>query len=306
MVAVLFWGSGVWANALAISLGAAQIAPLVARRYAPATVLVVVTAATVTHVLLGLAKNIGYVPVLIGIYGASNLGWLCSGATIALGVVMSVVRGPVNGGMLAIGISVVAWTLGAQRARHLADRARLAALAATQRRERTAMRRHDTLGQITTVMVVQAEALRSAGTLAEPELRRVDAILAAGREAMTEVRRTLQDLCDDVPPDRDTDLAHLVRRLRDAGLVLDDLPELPLWAHRVVAEALTNVLRHAGPGTRAIVTLHDDHVEIRNRVPVLARPRGAGFGLSSLERELGARLVYGRRGLHWLVRAYFP
>lgn len=304
-MAVLFWGSGIWTDGQAIALGAAQIVPLVARRRAPGTVLVIVTVATLAHVLYGLSKNIGYVPVLVGLYSASNTVWLCSGAAMALGLAMSMVRGPVNGGLLALAISAVAWTLGVERQRHLADRARLAELEAAQRRERTAMHLHDTLGQTTTVMLVQAEALRAVGTLAEADLRRVDAILAAGREAMTEVRRALRDLRDDVTPDRDTDLPHLVERLREAGLVVD-LPEIPHWAERVVAEALTNVLRHAGPGTTATVTVTDAYVEIRNRIPVLSRPRGAGFGLSSLERELGSRLVCGRRGRYWVVRAYFP
>ncbi|MFC0106419.1 sensor histidine kinase [Kibdelosporangium aridum] len=303
MVAVLFWGSGVWSTTLAILLGTAQIVPLLARRRAPVTVLVAVTAATVVHVLLGLTVNIGYVPVLIGIYSASSRLWLCSGAALAIASAMSTVKGPVNGGMLTLAISAVAWTLGVERQKHLSERAELEA---AHRRERTAMRLHDTLGQTTTVMLVQAEALRSVGTLTEAERSRVDAILAAGREAMTEVRRTLADLRDDVVPDRETDLSELVERLRQAGLVLDDLPDIPEWAQRVVAEALTNVLRHAGPGTKATVTVNDVHVEVRNRIPGVIRPRGAGYGLSSLERHFGSRLVYGRRGLHWVVRVYFP
>lgn len=115
----------------------------------------------------------------------------------------------------------------------------------------------------------------------------------------------MQDLRDDVVPDRGTDLSELVERLRLAGLVLDDLPEIPKWAHRVVAEALTNALRHAGPG-KATVVVNDVYLEVRNRIRGLSTRRGAGYGLSSLERHFGSRLVYGRRGLHWVVRVYFP
>lgn len=161
MVAILFSGSGVWSTPLAIVLGTAQIAPLLARRRAPATVLLIVTAATVAHVSLGLWVNIGYVPVLLGIYSASTKLWLCSSAALAVATIMSTVKGPVNGGLLAFAIAVVAWILGVERQKHLNDRAELAA---AHRRERMAMRLHDTLGHTTTVMLVQAEALRSGGT----------------------------------------------------------------------------------------------------------------------------------------------
>jgi signal transduction histidine kinase len=215
-----------------------------------------------------------------------------------------------------IAIALVAWILGVERQRHLADRARVAELEATLRRERTAMRLHDTLGQSTTVMLVQAEALRTAGSLADADRRRVDAILAAGREAMTQVRRTLRELRDDEPDDHEVDLKALLDRLQAAGLVVEgamELGNLPLparrMAERVIGEALTNVLRHAGPGVVATVDVRvvrgAVEIRVRNRCSASERP-GAGFGLSSLESQLAGGLTYGRKGRYWMVHAVVP
>jgi signal transduction histidine kinase len=322
MVAVLFWASGVVDSGQDVALSALQILPLMVRRRAPGTVLVIVTAATVTHVLLGLGMNIGYVPVLLGLYAAQSSPrayvrtWVSGGAAIAISLAMTTIKGPVNGGLLALAISVVAWILGVERQRHLADRARVAELEAALRRERTAMRLHDTLGQSTTVMLVQAEALRTVGSLQEADLRRVDAILAAGREAMTQVRRTLQELREDSTDEHEVDFEALLDRLQAAGLVVEgalDLGDVPrparIMAERVIGEALTNVLRHAGPGVAAIVDVRVARgavdIRIRNRFTVGARP-GAGFGLSSVDSQLGGRLKYGRRGRYWVVQAVVP
>jgi signal transduction histidine kinase len=322
MVAVLFWASGVFGSWQALVLGALQILPLIVRRRAPGTVLVVVTAATVTHVLSGLGMNVGYVPVLLGLYAAQSSprahvrSWVSVGAAIAISLAMTTIKGPVNGGLLAIAISVVAWILGVERQRHLADRARVAELEAALRRERTAIRLHDTLGQSTTVMLVQAEALRTVGSLKEADLRRVEAILAAGRDAMTQVRRTLQELRQDEPDDHEVDFAALLERLQAAGLVVAgdiELGHLPrparVMAERVIGEALTNVLRHAGPGVAAKVDIRVARgavdIRVRNRFTTSDRS-GAGFGLSSLESQLAGRLKYGRKGRYWLVHAVVP
>jgi signal transduction histidine kinase len=317
MVGVLFWVSGVFDSEHAVVLGAVQIVPLVARRRAPGTVLVIVTAATVTHILLGFSMNVGYIPVLLGIYAAqSSQAWLCATAAIAVSVAMTTVKGPVSGGLMVVAICAVAWILGVERQRHLADRARVAELEATLRRERTAMRLHDTLGQSTTVMLVQAEALRMAGSLAESDRRRVDAILAAGRDAMTQVRQTLQELREDAPDDHEVDLEVLLERLRAAGLVVEGVMELGdvprparIMAERVLGEALTNVLRHAKPGVPALVDVRVIRgvveIRVRNRYSASERS-GAGFGLSSLDSQLAGGLTYGRDGRYWVVHAVVP
>ncbi|MBP2326351.1 signal transduction histidine kinase [Kibdelosporangium banguiense] len=322
VVGVLFWASGVFSSGPDLVLAAVQILPLAVRRRAPGTVLAVVTVATVAHILLGFGMNIGYVPVLLGIYAAQSApnayvrSWLCAGAGLTISLAMTTIKGPINGGLLVLAISVVAWILGVERQRHLADRARVAELEATLKRERTAMRLHDALGQSTTVMLVQAEALRTAGSLQADDRRRVDAILAAGREAMTQVRRTLQELRSDESDDHEGDFPALVTRLTDAGLVVDgsiELGHLPrparVMAERVLGEALTNVLRHAGPGVAATVNVRISRsvvdIRVRNRFVASERP-GTGFGLSSLDSQLPGRVRYGRKGRYWVVYATVP
>jgi signal transduction histidine kinase len=144
----------------------------------------------------------------------------------------------------------------------------------------------------------------------------VDAILDAGREAMTQVRRALRELREDEPDDHEADFAALLERLQAAGLVVVgdvELGHLPrparIMAERVIGEALTNVLRHAGPGVAAKVHIRVVRgavdIRVRNRFSTSDRP-GAGFGLSSLEGQLAGRLEYGRKGRYWLVHAVVP
>ncbi|MET0136644.1 MAG: histidine kinase [Kibdelosporangium sp.] len=329
MVLVLFGASGVLDSWTAVALSAAQIVPLLARRLMPGTVLTVATVTTVLHVLLGLHANIGYIPALVGLFSAPSSprrfvrSWLCVGAAVAIGSAMGSVKGPVSGTLLTMAVAAVAWTLGVERQRQLAGRMWHAVeQQAADRRERTAMRLHDTLGQTTTVMLVQAEALRTVGRLTDADRRRVDAILAAGRQALTEVRRTLRDLREDgSPEDPDFDLAALLDRLRAAGLKLDGDPVPALCAlpgpartlaERVIGEAATNVLRHAGPDAHASIVVRVTNgkvrIRVRNTVPDGSAAE-AGFGLSSLRRQVverGGSLQFGRSGRLWLVRAHFP
>jgi signal transduction histidine kinase len=100
------------------------------------------------------------------------------------------------------------------------------------------------------------------------------------------------------PSDADGDLARLVDRVRSAGLVIDaDLddatlldPEVRFLVHRVLQEALTNVLRHA-PGSRASLTLvvGDQTVELSVTNTPGARPGGppgSGRGLAGIRERV--------------------
>jgi signal transduction histidine kinase len=87
-------------------------------------------------------------------------------------------------------------------------------------------------------------------------------------------------------------------------------------AYRIVQEALTNTLKHAGPDTRAHVTLTADAARLRVSVqdsgppagtPRPVRPAGEGHGLAGM-RERAA--VYGGTvtagpgpGAGWTVEA---
>jgi signal transduction histidine kinase len=106
-------------------------------------------------------------------------------------------------------------------------------------------------------------------------------------------------------------------------LYVDELPEdlspgLDLAVFRVIQEALTNVIKHAGKPSTIVRLLHeDDHllVEVADSgrpIPAAAPlvPAGARRGLVGLRERIalyGGELDAGpKRGGGWVVRARFP
>ncbi len=305
--AAVFLAGGAWSphqGWVAALFSVVQLVPLLWSRRAPAVVLVVVTLATVGHLLLDQPRNTMYIPVLLALYGTPRR-WLAASAALAIGAAVFPAKGPVDGTVLAVTICAVAWLLGAERRRALADRA-----------ERAARRLHDTLAQTTAVMLVQAETLRAVGDLTDADRARLDTLLSAGRGALTLVRRTLDDLHDD--EDRPADLAEVLARLRTAGLVLDRDPVLPALprpvrelAERFVAETAVNALRHNGPGVRLrLEVAPGDRVTITARNALEDTPRaGGGYGLAGLAEQAaaaGGELSYGPHEGEWVVSVVLP
>jgi signal transduction histidine kinase len=151
--------------------------------------------------------------------------------------------------------------------------------AASRERARIAREMHDILAHAVSLMVVQAEA----GPLAarnDPERASAafDAIAAAGRDAMRQLRQILSMLKDtDDPADRApqptvANLPQLVEHvprtslraeLQVTGEPRPLRPDVEVAAYRVVQEALTNTVKHAG-ANRAVVRLtwNDDTLTI--------------------------------------------
>jgi signal transduction histidine kinase len=305
--AAVFFASGAWTphqGWLAALLSAVQLVPLLWSRRAPAAVLVAVTLATAGHLLLDQPRNTMYVPVLLALYSTPRR-WLAAAAALVVGGAVFPAKGPFDGTVLALTICAVAWLLGAERRRALADRA-----------ERAARQLHDTLAQTTAVMLVQAETLRAVGDLTDADRERLDTLLAAGRGALTLVRRTLDDLRDD--SERAPDLAEVLARLRTAGLVLDRDPVLPALprpvrelAERFVAETAVNALRHNGPGVRLWLDVEvGDRLTITARNPLKGTPRAdGGYGLAGLAEQAaaaGGALTHGPRDGEWVVSVELP
>jgi signal transduction histidine kinase len=190
------------------------------------------------------------------------------------------------------------------------ERALAGRLAAAGERARIARELHDQVAHSVSVMVVQAGAARTVvGTRPERAAEALRTVETGGREALAELRHLLGTLGDSgdetaLAPQPGLDqLDTLVGRLGTAGLPvtvhLEGVPRAvppgaDLTAYRIVQEALTNVLRHAG-GAPAEVTLRfgpeELVVEITNG-PGRALPAapGAGRGLLGM-RERAA--VYG-------------
>jgi signal transduction histidine kinase len=244
-------------------------------------------------------------------------------------------------------LGVVAWTLGhggrimRARAALLEQQAFLARseqtartrLAVEHERALIARELHDVVAHHVTVVVVQAGAASRVFD-AHPEQARtaLRSIESVGREALDEMRRLLDVLRPDddepdvVPQPGLDQLPALVATLRTAGLpvtlsVRGEPRALPggveLNAYRIVQEALTNTLRHAGP-TRAevVVTYGADMLELQvhdegavsGRSPAAAAAPGRGLvGMRQRAELVGGRLSAGPRdGAGFSVTAALP
>lgn len=155
------------------------------------------------------------------------------------------------------------------------DHGSRAQAAVSDERARIARELHDVVAHAIAVIVVQARGGR-ASLAGDPGSTReaLSAIEATGVQALTEMHRlvgVLRDAGDTAmlsPTPGLRDLGRLIGDLRDAGLVVElsiegDPVEVPpgvdLSAYRIIQEALTNALRHAGPTTARVRVQYDQH-----------------------------------------------
>ena len=207
-----------------------------------------------------------------------------------------------------------------------AEEKRLAAVA--EERLRIARELHDVVAHSVSVMTVQAGAERR--VLDEDDSTRevLVAIEQTGRQAMAEMRRMLgllragnEDLALAPQPGMEH-LDVLVDQVRAAGLPVDWRvegnpvplsPGIDLAAYRIVQEALTNALKHAGP-TCATVTVQYGATDLQ--IEIADHGRGAidaergGQGLIGMRERVGiygGQIHAGNRAPHgYVVRARLP
>lgn len=198
-----------------------------------------------------------------------------------------------------------------QRARQLeVERDQQAQLATNAERTRIAREMHDIIGHNLSVITTLADG-GSYAAAKSPE-RAAQALTAIGttsRQALTELRRLLDVLREDLPggPREGaalapqpalTDLDQLIEGVRAAGLPVrstvsgrpDSLPAgRQLAVYRVVQEALTNTLKHGGPEATAYVEVVYGDDEVR----VTVTDTGVGGGTPSVDS--GGRGLTGMR-----------
>jgi signal transduction histidine kinase len=185
------------------------------------------------------------------------------------------------------------------------DQEERARATAAVERARIARELHDVVAHSVSVMTVQAGAARL--QLPDHPERAVPPLLAVeetGRQALAELRRLLGILRAESGPALDpqprlTDLPALAESVRQAGLRVDVSVEgrarlLPagvdLAAYRIVQEALTNTLKHAGP-VHADVVVHYERDALRleivddGKVPP-APDDGSGHGLPGMRERV--------------------
>jgi signal transduction histidine kinase len=229
-----------------------------------------------------------------------------------------------------------AWVAGFALKRKLeeADERRVRAeeearLAVTEERGRITRELHDVLAHSVSVMTVQASAVRRLLTPEqERERQALMTVEETGRQALAEMRRLVGIMRseEEVPalapqPGLGT-LPALVEQVRQSGLPVElrvegEPVKLPagvdLSAYRIVQEALTNALKHAGPAHAWVsVRYADDDVEIEVENDGLsdAETDGAGHGLVGMRERValcGGELHSGPRpGGGFTISARLP
>ena len=179
----------------------------------------------------------------------------------------------------------------------LAEREREAAarVAAAEERARISRELHDIVGHAVSVMVLQVGAIRHRlGDLPDDDRRALEDVEQTGRTALAEMRRLVGAMRErggavELEPQPGLDnLRPLVDRVRSAGLpVRLDVegepvavpPALDLSAYRIVQEALTNVLKHAGASHAEVVVRHrPDALQLEVRDDGRGPGNGDGLG----------------------------
>jgi signal transduction histidine kinase len=172
-------------------------------------------------------------------------------------------------------------------------------------RTRIARELHDLIAHTVSVMVVQAGAGRRVGEVDPTRACGVLAdIEATGRSALVELRRLVDvlragDAAADLAPQPGLHAVDaLVTTLADAGVPVRVAwegrrqplpPSVDVTAYRIVQEALTNVLRHAGNVREVGVRIRFE--EDRVRIEVSDDGRGAASGPGDGRRMEGSGLI---------------
>jgi signal transduction histidine kinase len=251
-----------------------------------------------------------------------------SGAALIVAVDLAASAGPKQNLHNTLPFAVVTPVVMLLVRRVLGDRERRAQLAERERdiaareavveeRARIARELHDAIAHNVSMMVVQAGAERRVLDDERGPTREVlETIERIGRGALTEMRRLVGMLRSDAgdplaPQPGLNDLPILVTQVREAGLPVElhvdgEPRELPvgieLSAYRIVQEALTNALKHAGEAhatVRVNYGAESLELEIVDDGGGAAAPvSSGGHGLVGMRERValyGGRLDAGRR-----------
>jgi signal transduction histidine kinase len=211
--------------------------------------------------------------------------------------------------------------------------------ARVEERARIARELHDVVAHHVSVMTVQAGAARRILDR-DPDSAReaMSTIEGLGRTALSEMRRIVGVLRTERDPEHTGrelapqpglhDIGGLIDRVRETGLMVQLWiegeprtlsPGVDLAVYRLVQEALTNTLKHAGPQARAWVRIHyagqgvNVEIEDDGRGAAAGLPGNgdsSGHGLVGMRERValyGGELRIGpRSGGGFEVRARFP
>jgi signal transduction histidine kinase len=284
--------------------------PLAARRRFPLAVLATTVASGVAFVALDLAPDILWVAIPVAVYSVAAYGdrWVALAGLAVAEAGLAVVqltpgRTGANTWVGNMAFLAAAWLLGhfvgvrrlyvlqlEERTAELEQaREELARRAVTEERLRLARELHDVVAHAMSVIAVQSGVgAHVANTQPKEAAKALVAIEATSRAALEELRRLLGVLRQADDPQGDlapvpglADLEGLLAEVGKAGLAVrlrvnGTRPPLPagvdLSAYRIVQEALTNVVKHAG-SAHAQVTIGYRDLEVT--VEIIDDGRGA-------------------------------
>jgi signal transduction histidine kinase len=299
-------------------------APIAFRRRAPILALVVIVLSVAGGLALGTASlstvdpAIPMFQVAVTYDRRTSLKWLVAAAavlTAGAGIGAATARThQLGSGLLVV---IAAWFVGdsarvrraytaglaeqtAQRSREELERAERSV---AEEKIRIARDLHDVIAHTLSVVAVQSGVGRHViDTQPEDAKHALEAIEETSRDALGELRRMLNVLRSDdttadlAPAPGMRDLEQLAEHVTRAGVPvtitreLGDLSALPasidLSVYRIVQEALTNVVKHAGPA-RAIVDIRRE----RDVLLVTIQDDGIGDEHHGLDRPAGHGII---------------
>jgi signal transduction histidine kinase len=314
------------AAAVAVPVGACRSRPVAAFAvaWAVAVLCVAVAPSDAVVAVLPLAYPLAEIAATRRTATAAGALAAAAGAALATALPDFQHRG---GTVLFALLYATVWTAGYAVGMHRRYTARLLEHSVVQERMRIARELHDVVAHQMSVITVQA----GFGSLVidqRPEEARtaLNIVESTGRDLLAELRSLLGVLRD--PGDQGArepapglaDLDRLVEQMAKAGVQVEitvdgPLPPLPagvdLSAYRIVQEALTNVVRHAGTGTAHVTIGHrPDGVYLEITDPGRGGPAEPGHGLIGMRERValfGGTLEAGSRsGGGFRVAALLP
>ena len=347
LVQLEIWGSDVTVPKLiAVPVGLLMTLPLAWRRRAPLAVVAVVMAALAAQTILDSSEQPPQTPFLALVVAVYSVAAYTErpravvGGAISLAVILLsepddfIVAGPLYTGVWLAGRLFrdrqrLAATLQSRTEALEREQKETARLAIVEERARIARELHDVVAHSVSVMVVQAGAERLALDQAQESTREtLISIENTGRQALAEMRRLLGMLRKDdaelalAPLPSLDHLDSLVARVREAGLPVElhveglrkTLPAgVDISAYRIVQEALTNALRHAGPARARVVVRYGEgevELEVSDDGGGSQQPNANGHGLVGMRERValyGGELNAGlREEGGYAVRARLP
>lgn len=193
------------------------------------------------------------------------------------------------------------------------ERDQQARIATAAERSRIAREMHDIVAHSLSVMIAQADGGRYAAA-ADPEAaaRTLGTVSETGRAALADMRRLLGVLRDDPGDERGSagasaltpqpaagDITSLVEQVRSSGMRVSLVrmgiartlpPGTGLTLYRICQEALTNILKHAGPDPSVTVLVTWERSAVKVEIDddgrgASAESDGAGQGLLGMRER---------------------